>query len=493
MFEDLLLTNHAKKKLAILTYLNENTNQPINISKIAEHLGLSYHGIAPLIEEMQQEFSALYQVSLCEKGFKVRSLEEPLSYSLYQKYLIQESLAFQLLLTSLMKPEMTINDFSTVHFVSHSTITRALKPLKSYLLGKEIHLNVSQLKLFGNEINIRSFYVQILTYLENSPLETDFLMDFSDQTVLINELALQKFSPVNQRLILIILFVSKLRFEQGYLLDPINGFDNLFSRMNHPLKNYFMAFMTDEKQVTYQINYFKRMLFFLVRFAEPTAERADLLCDFYEQIKEDDPIFHEFMADFSHILLAEIVGIPFDEEVFSEIQKDSFIILYIFYANKGQLIDFWSQNELNLSFQKKGFTNLQKKIRPFLTKYTRRVGYEWLKKAKSLVLDYLTFFIYPFYQQHHLQKLQVGIIPSLNLSAIQQISFLLDHIQFVDYDIVRNHEKDFDYYIVPANRLLPAIEYPAYVMEETETLKELSPLFDALWEEYLTINDFSIN
>ena len=230
-----------------------------------------------------------------------------------------------------------------------------------------------------------------------------------------------------------------------------------------------------------------------MRFAEPTAERADLLCDFYEQIKEDDPIFHEFMADFSHILLAEIVGIPFDEEVFSEIQKDSFIILYIFYANKGQLIDFWSQNELNLSFQKKGFTNLQKKIRPFLTKYTRRVGYEWLKKAKSLVLDYLTFFIYPFYQQHHLQKLQVGIIPSLNLSAIQQISFLLDHIQFVDYDIVRNHEKDFDYYIVPANRLLPAIEYPAYVMEETETLKELSPLFDALWEEYLTINDFSIN
>ena len=135
-----------------------------------------------------------------------------------------------------MKPEMTINDISTVHFVSHSTITRALKPLKSYLLGKEIHLNVSQLKLFGNEINIRSFYVQILTYLENSPLETDFLMDFSDQTVLINELALQKFSPVNQRLILIILFVSKLRFEQGYLLDPINGFDNLFSRMNHPLK-----------------------------------------------------------------------------------------------------------------------------------------------------------------------------------------------------------------------------------------------------------------
>ena len=62
----------------------------------------------------------------------------------------------------------------------------------------------------------------------------------------------------------------------------------------------------------------------------------------------------------------------------------------------------------------------------------------------------------------------------------------------MDYDIVRNHEKDFDYYIVPANRLLPAIEYPAYVMEETETLKELSPLFDALWEEYLTINDFSI-
>ena len=64
-----------------MTYLNENTNQPINISKIAEHLGLSYHGIAPLIEEMQQEFSALYQVSLCEKGFKVRSLEEPLSCS----------------------------------------------------------------------------------------------------------------------------------------------------------------------------------------------------------------------------------------------------------------------------------------------------------------------------------------------------------------------------------------------------------------------------
>ena len=56
--------------------------------------------------------------------------------------------------------------------------------------------------------------------------------------------------------------------------------------------------MTDEKQVTYQINYVKGMLFFLVRFAEPTPERAALLCDFYEQIKEDDPIFHEFMADF---------------------------------------------------------------------------------------------------------------------------------------------------------------------------------------------------
>ena len=139
--------------------------------------------------------------------------------------------------------------------------------------------------------------------------------------------------------------------------------------------------MTDEKQVTYQINYVKGMLFFLVRFAEPTPEKS---CSTFvismNRSKEDDPIFHEFMADFSHVLLPEIVGIPFDEEVFSEIQKDSFIILYIFYANNGLLIDFWSQNELNLSFQKKGFTNLQKKIRPFLTKYTRRVGYEWLKK-----------------------------------------------------------------------------------------------------------------
>jgi AraC-like DNA-binding protein len=489
MFEDLLLTNHAKKKLAILTYLNENTNQPINISKIAEHLGLSYHGIAPLIEEMQQEFSTLYQISLCEKGFKVRSLKEPLSHTRYQKYLLHESLAFQLLLASILKPEMTIKEFSTVHFVSHSTITRALKPLKTYLTEKDIHLNVSQLKLTGNEINIRSFYVQILTFLDNPPFESDDLAEFSEQNQLIQDLSLQKFSPVNRRMILAILFVSKLRFLQGYSLNSFTGFEELFSSMNLPLENYFKTFMTDEKQIDYQINYFKGMLFFLVRFTDPTSERAALLCDFYEQIKQDDPIFHEFMADFSQVLLSEILGIPFDEEAFSEIQKNSFIILYLCYATNGQMIDFWAQNHLNQTFQQKGFANLQKLVRPFVTKYARRVGFEWLKNAKPLIMDYLTFFIYPYYQKGHLQKLQVGILPSLNLSAIQQISFLLDQVQFVEYAVVRDRETTFDYYIVPANRLSPTTENPAYFMEETENLQQLTPLFDALWAQYLAIND----
>ena len=74
------------------------------------------------------------------------------------------------------------------------------------------------------------FTFKFLTYLENSPLEADYLTDFSDQTVLINELALQKFSPVNQRLILVILFVSKLRFEQGYLLNQSMVLKNYFQR-----------------------------------------------------------------------------------------------------------------------------------------------------------------------------------------------------------------------------------------------------------------------
>ena len=90
--------------------------KPINISKIAEHLGLSYHGIAPLIEEMQQEFSALYQVSLCEKGFKVRSLEEPLSiFTLSEVFDSGKRCSPTSTFTSIMNPEMTINDFSTVH------------------------------------------------------------------------------------------------------------------------------------------------------------------------------------------------------------------------------------------------------------------------------------------------------------------------------------------------------------------------------------------
>jgi hypothetical protein len=489
MFENLLLTNHAKKKLAILTYLNKRINQPVNISKIAEHLGLSYHGIAPLIEEMQVEFSTLYKISLCEKGFKVRSLKAPLSYTRYQKYLIKESLAFRLLLTSIREPELSINDFSTIHFVSHSTITRALKPLKTYLAKKDINLNVYQLKLTGNEINIRSFYVQLLAFLENEPLQAQYLADLEEQKELMDQLALEEFTVVTQQQISILLVVTKLRLEQGYTLDPIHGFEKLFAQMNQPLRTYFSKFVDDEEQLIYQMNYFKGALFLLVRFSDPIPEKSQLLHNFYDHIKQDVPIFHELMLDFQQSLLVEAVGLPVDADLFAEIQKNSFIILYILYANQGRVIDFWAYHDLNQTFQKKGFSDLQKKIRPFLTKYTRRVGYEWLKNAKPAILDHLTFFIYPYYQQQHLQKLQVGIVPSLNLAMTQQICFLLDQVNFVDYDFVQNLDTRFDYYIVPASRRSPALDQPAFLLRDVENIQQLTPLLDDLWKEYLLLND----
>lgn len=486
--EELLFTNYDKKKIAILKILNRRIGQHTRISVLVEELEVSYHGIVALLEEMQHEMMLLFGLTLCEKGFKVIPFQQPVCESRYFKYLAEQSMAFQFLLTSLTQPQTTIETFAAQHYVSRSTVNRSLKKLKDYLKEKEIQLNISKIKLSGSEIDIQLFLVHMLLMIDPKRIEVLF-RDFRKEAGIMVCLRQQNLLSNYQHVVLIIFIIARLRYTQGYRIQEVKGFDAFYPSLDHELNDYLHGFINDEQQFSYHRHYLKGLIFFLLHYTDRSAHQDGIIDHFSEHIKKEQPLFAQLSDEIAQSLDTHYAERKANGKKCYEVERIIFLILYFTFATNGRPLNFWWLDHVHEVPQRKQSNLLEKDIRKIINKYARRVGYEWVNSGKANLPSYLAFFIFPYYQHHRMEKLRIGLLPTLDFSTIQRLSFFLEHVKFIEFGIANNAENSFDFYLADSEKALQSISSTQIIPFHQAKIEDMSALFEVLWEKYLKKNN----
>ena len=154
-----VLDKPAKNKLQIMEFLFTEALESVSLAFLCEKFSYTYPTIQTLCNELQQDFHKMDFLDFRVSKGKISWCSKNYPYRAYQQFLIQQSIPYRWLKTTLLHPKKAIDDFCYESFVSRTTLTRRMKPLTDFLARFDIRLNLSKMQLQSlNEASIRVFY-----------------------------------------------------------------------------------------------------------------------------------------------------------------------------------------------------------------------------------------------------------------------------------------------------------------------------------------------
>ncbi|PEF43542.1 hypothetical protein CON22_25880 [Bacillus cereus] len=222
--------NAIKRKIAILEALNNGKNL-VSSKDIADQLQCSTRTIANDISQLKKELPENWDViSVKTSGY---ILIKPMTESILpiiNNYLI-ESVIYKIMLGIFNNKYYTLEKWSQLLFIEKSTLWRYIKKYKIFLKENMLSINPRQLRLEGDEVNIRHYYITFFYFTQkftNEPLLPAHLVKKLSFVVARNEI------NIHWHLFLSIIFVwihrihnkhyitKDIKIEPIYTEDQIN-------------------------------------------------------------------------------------------------------------------------------------------------------------------------------------------------------------------------------------------------------------------------------
>lgn len=484
--EEVLLDSQSRTKLAILSYLMEHPGRKVYYSDIQKHITISRLKFNLLVAEMNTEIEELFDFSL-QPFQHVLYLEADQScFNTYMRFLIHRGLPYQFILSTLIDPEARMDSFLMDHFVSRSTVTRALKPLKTYAEGLALKVNYSKVSFSGNEGKLRYLYMKVLWLGSlGEDIKSDDL-DFIAEKKLVKQLNDNNFSNVSADLIILHLAISKVRSLQGHVLRKVTGCESLYPQITCLLDDYYQKFMDDSSQVASLTNAFKYQFVFAFYYSSNQDSRLPEIAQFYEELKYTEPVFIKFFEAF--FVFTESQLLNNSVELLLKDKANLFSVVYLHYLTKGDMIMFLGfdleEARQNRQYKVEDFQMIQRDIQKFFRPYLRREVFVWLKKHSTELSRSLTFVIYPYHQKRVEQKVKILITPVLNYLALQHVALFLDRLDFVDYSTNPQDISNADIILSNFNENISETEIPVFIFQMNNQEKNLVDLFQLLWQSY---------
>ena len=352
----------------------------------------------------------------------------------YLRFLIHRGLPYQFILASLLQPEARVEDFLKAHFVSRSTVTRALNPLKIYTENLDLKVNFSKVSFSGNEAKLRYLYMKVLWLGSLGKDIKSKELDFSAEKLLAKRLNENNFSNVSLDLMILHLAIARVRSTQGNFLQQVSGCEDLYPKITCLLADYYLKFTDDPSQVNSLTNSFKQQFIFAFYYTSNKDSRLPKITQFHEELRFTEPVFIQF---FEALLAFTEKHLLDNAELLLKDKANLFSIIYLHYLTKGDMVIFLGfdleETRQHKQYKLADFRTIQRKIQNFLKSYTRREVFSWLKKHFIELSKSLTYVIYPYYQKSVEKKVKILIPPVLNYLALQHVVLFLDRLDFVDY------------------------------------------------------------
>ncbi|MGL4696768.1 helix-turn-helix domain-containing protein [Enterococcus larvae] len=487
LFEELMMDSNTLMKFKIYKKIYNLKQTTLSIAQLAAAFDLNYQQALIILAEINQEITdySKRQPSILKKAGKINTASLIVSIDEYRYLLLKKSIPFMFILYFLNHEQPTIKDFCSRHYVSQSTVSRKMGPLKKHVKRFNLRFSYREANLIGDERIVRVALFNTLWLgtrgtvwpfknvkkSEAVALVQSFSEYFPSSRTYLGAQELSYFAAI---------FLSRIRKKLFVTYDPKYDFlmkDNPyydFERLNKVLGP--VKALPPEKHKAES-----SFIFFLAHYAP-----------FYTL--ESDPALQQTLTDFlrrenSIQRFVDTFITYMQKEVFYEapelldqslLKGNLFNVFFVFHVLQQPFPSLQGLITQPEKSQQQMEILLEQKMRQFLIQHLNHDTFPYLPKIQANLIQSLKNVLLPYLDQiKHSDNLKIGVAFEHEFLLVRNLYQFLNRLGFVDaYPYIDELTTDYD--LVISSSLLPLKTYPdlpLYFMDLSYGDEELAYLY----------------
>ncbi|WP_086443736.1 helix-turn-helix domain-containing protein [Candidatus Enterococcus lemimoniae] len=489
LYEELMMDSGMLTKFKLFKRITQLNQSDISITQLSDELSLNYQQTFIIINEISNDLTKVLSnhPAILKKAGKIDSTKLLVTIDEYRYFLLKKSVPFQFILYLLNHDSPNIDDFCERYYVSRSTVSRKMLPLKKHVKQFNLRFTYTEANLTGDERAVRVALFDTL-WLGTRGTIWPFKSVAKEEAERLAE-AFSEYFPLSRTYLgakeltyFAAIFLCRMRKKIFVSYDDRYDFlmkDNPYYDFERLNKELGLVQALPPKHSKGESSF----IFFLAHYAP-----------FYTL--DDDPSLFQTLQDFSGKPnpVYELVQEFLDYATINIFKKEPEVL------NKPIIIG----NLLNITFTffvlRQPFPNLQKlvelprkkkkasehleaKIQAFFDEKSQEKEYKFIYTIKAPLVHAFKSILLPAYDKpKHSDHLTVGVAFEHNFLLIRRIYQFLNDLGFVDsapYQETLNEEYD----LVISSSLLPRKKYPElplYFWDLSYGEEELADLYRTL-------------
>ncbi|PZL71311.1 M protein trans-acting positive regulator [Enterococcus plantarum] len=489
LYEELMMDSGMLTKFKVFKRITQINQSDISITQLSEELSLNYQQVFIIMNEINHDLAKVISThpSILQKAGKIDSTNLLVTIDEYRYFLLKKSVPFQFILYFLNHDSPNIDDFCQRYYVSRSTVSRKMLPLKRHVKQYNLRFTYTEANLIGDERAVRVALFDAL-WLGTRGTIWPFKSVPREEAERLAE-AFSEYFPLSRTYLgskelpyFAAIFLCRTRKKIFVSYDERYDFlmqDNPYYDFERLNKELGPRQALPPKYTKGESSF----IFFLAHYAP-----------FYTL--DDDPSLSQTLHDFSirPNSVYELVQEFLDYAKINIFKKEPEVL------DKPVLIG----NLLNIAFTfyvlRQPFPNLQKlvelprkkkkadelletKIQVFFDEKVKEKEYKFIYTIKNPLVKMFKSVLLPVYDKpKHSEHLNIGVAFEHNFLLVRRIYQFLNDLGFVD-SAPYQEELNEQYDLVISSSLLPRKKYPElplYFWDLSYDEEELADLYRTL-------------
>ncbi|EOH96502.1 hypothetical protein UAY_02870 [Enterococcus moraviensis ATCC BAA-383] len=489
LYEELMMDSGMLTKFRLFKRITQLNQPDIPITRVSDKLSLNYQQTFIIVNEINNDLAKIMpkHPSILKKAGKIDSTQLLVTIDEYRYFLLKKSVPFQFILYFINHDYPSIDDFCERNYVSRSTVSRKMLPLKAHVKQYNLRFTYTEANLTGDERSVRVALFDALWLGTRGTVWPFKEIAIEDAEKL--AMAFSEYFPLSRTYLgakeltyFAAIFLCRTRkkffvpydFRYDFLMQDNPYYD--FERLNKELGPVHALPAKHSKGES-------SFIFFLAHYAP-----------FYTL--EDDPSLYQTIHDFStrpnlvYELVQEFLAYAkvniFKKE--PEILDKSMIIgnllniAFTFFVLRQPFPNLQNLVELPRK-KKKADEQLETRIQSFFDEKSKEKEYRFIYTIKNPLVKAFKGVLLPVYAKpKHSEHLTVGVAFEHNFLLVRRIYQFLTDLGFIDaapYQEALNDQYD----LVISSSLLPRKKYPdlpLYFWDLSYGEEELTDLYRTL-------------
>lgn len=489
LYEELMMDSGMLTKFKVFKRITQINQSDISITQLSEKLSLNYQQTFIIINEINNDLAKVIPAhpSILKKAGKADSTKLLVTIDEYRYFLLRKSVPFQFILYFLNHDSPNIDDFCHRYYVSRSTVSRKMLPLKKHVKQYNLRFTYTEANLTGDERAVRVALFDTLWLGTRGTVWPFKSVAREDAERLAR--AFSEYFPLSRTYLgskeltyFAAIFLCRTRkkifvcYDERYDFlmqdNPYYDFERLNKELG-PIQSLPPKYSKGESS----------FIFFLAHYAP-----------FYTL--DDDPSLSQTLHDFStrpnpvyelvqeFLEYAKIDIFKKEPEVLNKpiVIGNLLNITFTFFVLRQPFPNLQKLVELPRK-KKRADELLEKNIQAFFDEKAKEKEYKFIYTIKNSLIKTFKSVLLPAYDKpKHSEHLKIGVAFEHNFLLVRRIYQFLNDLGFVD-SIPYQEELNEQYDLVISSSLLPRKKYPElplYFWDLSYDEEELADLYRTL-------------